>query len=241
MDPDTSNYSLQRKVMFDIWYFFCCGGNENMHSMSKSTFELVYDEEIKITYLKRKQDETTKNHKETNSEIITGYMLQILDQNGHPHQLCPIHSYKNYINHVHDDCEYLWQTPIPNLANPLYDKWYKREQAHHNILEKFMGNLSKLCQLSQHYTIHCIHVTAVTTLCRNNFSLKQIMSVIGHNSIQSLGMYHRVKSDKKMMMGVSLTCGLMMPGELLQVANNIEKIANPQTTPIAQPAPLLAI
>ena len=170
-----------------------------MHAMTKATFELVYNEEIKITYLKKKQDEATKNHKETKSEMITGYMLQILDQSCHPHWLCPICSYKNYLNHFHDDCKFLWQTPIPNLANLLYDMWYKPEQVGHNVLEKFIENLSKMC--STEPTLHkslCNCVTAATNLCRNNnFPPKQIKSVTGHKSIQSLGIYHRVKSNKK--------------------------------------------
>ena len=149
MDPETSNCSLQRKVMFDIHYYFCRGGNENFHSMTKSTFELVYNEETKITYLERMQDEVTKNHKETNNEIITGCMPQILDNNVHPHHICPIRSHKNYINHLHDDCDALWQTPIPNLANLLYDMWYKPKAVGHNTHEKFMGNLSKMVGLQE--------------------------------------------------------------------------------------------
>ena len=78
-----------------------------MHSMTKSTIKLVYDE-TDITYLKRMQDEATKNLEETNNEIITEYMPQILDRNGHPHCLCPVKSYENYINHPHDECDSLW-------------------------------------------------------------------------------------------------------------------------------------
>ena len=180
MDPDTSNCSLQRKVMFDIHYYFCRRSNENFQSMTKSTFELVYNKETKITYLKRMKDEVTKNHKETNNEMITGYMPQILDNNGHPHCFFPIRSYKNFVNHLHDDCDALWQTLIPNLANLLHDIWYKPIAVGHNTHEKFMRNLSRMVGLSQHCTNHCIRVTAATNLCRNNFIPKQIMSVMGH-------------------------------------------------------------
>ena len=97
--------------------------------------------------------------------------------------------------------------------------WYKPEQVGHNVLEKFVGNLSEMCEFSQHYTNHCIRVMATTNLCRNNFSLKQIMSVTDNKSIQSLGIHHRVKSDEKMIMGMSLTCGLMIPAQKLKISN----------------------
>lgn len=90
---------------------------------------------------------------------------------------CVLYSFENYINHLSKTCDSVWQTPINNLKDYNKDEWYKSELVGHNQLEKFMGNLSKMCGLSQHYTNHCIRVTVATNLCRQNYSAKQIMTV----------------------------------------------------------------
>ena len=43
------------------------------------------------------------------------------------------------------------------------------------------------------------------------------MSVTGHKSIQSLCIYQRVKEDKKLMMGMSLTYSVLNPNEVTEV------------------------
>ena len=87
MDPDAGNKQLQNKVMFDIRYYFCRRGGENMHEMTKKTFELKYDQDTKIAYVEKVQDELTKNHREANNEVVTGFMPQILTDNGTPHKV----------------------------------------------------------------------------------------------------------------------------------------------------------
>ena len=95
MDPDTSPKALQNKVQFDIRYFFCHRGRENIHSMKKQTFELAFDVDTRIAYLKKKQDEMTINHKKCNSEIITGLMPAILDPEiGRPHKIIQFEAMK---------------------------------------------------------------------------------------------------------------------------------------------------
>ena len=180
MDPDAGNRQLFSKVMFDLRFYFCRRGNENVHKWTKSTFELKYDVDTGITYLEKVFDEMTKNHQETNCEIQTGFMPQMLDSSGKPHKLCPIHSFENYISHLNED---LWQTPIHNMKYLTKKVWYMAELMGHNPIEKFMGKCSKSCELSQHYTNHCIRVTGGTRLQRDGcFTAKQIMSVTGHKS-----------------------------------------------------------
>ena len=81
-----------------------------------------------------------------------------------------------------------------------------------------MENLSKACELSNHYTNHCIRVTGATKLARcGKYIAKQIMSITGHKSIQSLCIYQRVKEDEMLMMGLSLTYLLLHPKEVTEV------------------------
>ena len=64
MDPDAGPRELQRKVMFDIRYYFCRRGGENIHDMTIGTFELQFDSTTGICYVKKVVDEMTKNHRE---------------------------------------------------------------------------------------------------------------------------------------------------------------------------------
>ena len=77
-DPDAGPTQLLNKVMFDIRYYFCCHGTENFQGFSKDTFKLCYDMETGITYVKKIQDELSKNHQETDQEIVTRFMPQLL-------------------------------------------------------------------------------------------------------------------------------------------------------------------
>ena len=116
-----------------------------------------------------------------------------------------------------------------------------------------MRRLSENIKLSQSYTNHCIRVTGVTHLTRKNFSAKQIMSVSGHKSLDSLAIYQKVASNEKLIMGMSLTYSLMRPEEVLRLNSNppqapparaIALIAAPQqiSEPIlASPAPSTSV
>ena len=154
--------------------------------MKCNTFDLVYDTETWITYVKKVVDELTKNHKEVNSEITTGFMPQILDVDGKPHKMCPVRSYENYINHLHKDSDELWQQPLKKIPRKEDDPWYKAKHVGHNPMEKFMSNLSEKCELPDYYTNHCIRVTGTTRLMRRNITPRQIMSISGHKGITSL-------------------------------------------------------
>lgn len=51
--------------MFDIRFYINCWRNENLHGMTKSTF----NKDTSITYLEKVIDEMTKIHTETNSKL----------------------------------------------------------------------------------------------------------------------------------------------------------------------------
>ena len=75
-------------------------------------------------------------------------------------------------------------------------------------LRQFMQEISNILKLEVRYTNHCVRVTGATNLTRANFTANQIMLITGHKSVNSLAMYQRVKSDEKMMMGISLAYNL---------------------------------
>ena len=78
-----------------------------------------------------------------------------------------------------------------------------------------MSELSKNCALSKHYTNHCIRVTGTSVLSRCRYNDKEVMSMTGQKSIQSLTVYQRVQNDKKMEMGKVLGSSLTTTDENL--------------------------
>ena len=92
----------------------------------------------------------------------------------------------------------MWQTVnIHNIHNLDDDIWYTTGHIGKNPLSTFMSDLSKKIGLSKIYTNHSIRVTGASPLTRCKFSLKEIMSITGHKSVQSLTIYQRVHDEKK--------------------------------------------
>ena len=188
IDPDLGPRELQCKVMFDIRYYLCRHGGENIQDMITATFELKLDRDSGISYVKKVIDEMTKNHHETDRELVTGFMPQLRNVDGTIAKMCPVRSFENYIEVLDKKVNFLWQKPkqkIPKQGSP----WYIPQKVGHNTHEKFMSKLAKDAKLSQHYTNHCIRVSGVTNLSRANFSAKQVMAVSGHKSLESLAIY----------------------------------------------------
>ena len=163
--------------MFDIRYYMCRRGGENIYDMTKDTF----------------------------------------------HKLCPVQAFENYIGNLHPDTKNLWQKPAKKFpAKPEQKPWYHNVKVGHNTHDNFMSRLSEDCKLSRRYTNHCLCVTGITSLKRNNFSDKQVMAITGHKSVEFLAIYQRIQSDEKLMMGMCLTFSLLRPEDAVMMQNNIE-------------------
>ena len=233
LNPDMGPHELQRKVQFDVRYYLCRRGSENIYQMKKNTFSLAYNKDTGMSYVYKQKDEMQKNHKECNNPIITGFMPQLLDTTGRPHHLCPIRSFENYIGRLNERCDFLWQAPNPAAFQRGDAIWFKNSRVGENKLANFMQDLSTTMKFEKKYTNHCIRVTGCTNLTRADFSANQIMSITGHKSMNSLAMYQRVKADEKMMMGMSLAYNLMRPIEVQHHVNQPEIAAPP---PAKRPA-----
>ena len=103
-----------------------------------------------------------------------------------------------------------------------------------------MGTISDLLkgEISQRYTNHCIRVTGATNLSKI-FNSKQVMSITGHKSLQSLALYQHVRSDEKMAMGLSLTYSLFQPKDafrMMQTAEYKDLVSGPK---LPLPAPVV--
>ena len=78
MSLDKDHKSLQRKVQFDIRFFFVRRGSENMELMQRDDFKICFDTKSDTYFIKKIKDEMTKNHKDPEN-IITGYMPENKD------------------------------------------------------------------------------------------------------------------------------------------------------------------
>ena len=93
-------------------------------------------------------DALTKNHREKDTEPITGFMLQFKNPDETVATLCPVRLFQNYFN--------LWQCGKTKIPADKKDPWYIKKQFGHNTHKKYKSKLSEKANLNQHYTCHCI-------------------------------------------------------------------------------------
>ena len=184
----------------DLHYYFVRRGCENIYEWTKETFKLKQDPATGINYIEKVQDKETKNHRETDSDIITAYMPEIAGS-----KMCPVMSYITYVSALSPETEYLWQSCKYNKFNYEKKVWYGPGHVGQNTLDSFMTNLSDKVGLKERrYTNHSLRVSGITNLSSNNFSNKPIMSISRHKSQESLGIYQKVNANEKLRMGMTL-------------------------------------
>ena len=158
-------------------------------------------------FVTKTKNELTKNHHDIEG-IVTGIMPENRED-----RLCPVRSFKQYMEQLHPENKYMWQVPLAKI-NPLKpDIWFSCQHQGKNTLGKFMSQLSLQCHLSKMYTNHSIRVTGITVLTRMKFSSSEIMSVSGHKSVQSLTNYQRTQPKQKISMGKVLYQSMTRPEE----------------------------
>ena len=140
INPDIDVRTLQRKVMFDIRYYFARRGTENMKDMRKDTFQLFRDETTGLNYIKKVRDEETKNHTDCDDDITTAFMPGIPNN-----KMCPVQSYLTYFYSLSKDSDDLWQTPryAKFPEDPRIHTWYSPKPVGHNTHDSFVTNVAK--------------------------------------------------------------------------------------------------
>ena len=129
--------------------------------MRVSDFKNGFNMKTETWYIQKIKDELTKNHKEAEN-IVTGLMPENKDD-----RLCPVRSFRKYLEHLEPNNPYLWQTPLKNgKKKNNIDIWYGMQHMGKNTLSGFMKDVSKECQLSQIYSNHSIQVTGITVLTK---------------------------------------------------------------------------
>ena len=220
-------------MQFDIRFYFSHRGHKNM-DMKRLMFKVFYNEVTDHEYVAKVEDETTKNHKETDQPISTNFMPQNRDD-----RMCPVCSFKMYTSHLHPENPYLWQSPNRHPKDINSPIWYTRQHLGKNTLAQFMTQLSKDISLSKIYTNHCIRVTGTSILSRCRYIDKEVMSITGHKSVQSLTVYSRVHDKKKMEIAKVLTSSMNKKVE--ELLDEVDHVHAPKSIAASSAKPTPAI
>ena len=199
--------------------------------MKVSNFKISFNTKNETWFVQKIKDELTKNHTEAEN-IVSGLMPENKDD-----KLCPVASFRKYLQHLEPKNGYLWQTPLKNgrkKGNP--EIWYGKQHMGKNTLSGSMKDVNKECGLSMLYTNHSIRVTGITVLTRQNFSNSEIMSVLGHKSVQSLVNYQKTRDIQKLEMGDVLFQSMTKNKQEIQRKTPLKELPSPQMM-YALPAP----
>lgn len=199
----TTPVGLQQKVWFELMYYLCRRGRENLREMTRDTFSVGTDSTGR-RYVYQLKGELDKNHRERDKPDDTvgeGRMYELPGDD-----MCPVASYTKYLTKLHPDNQALWQRPCDDFTDD--EPWYTRAPLGKNTLGSFMVRISKAACLSKAYTNHSIRATAITTLDNAGVEARHIMNTSGHKSESSIRSYsNRVCDEKKRSMSDTLSAG----------------------------------
>jgi hypothetical protein len=209
---------LQWLAWINIQLHLCRRGLENTHSMKKS--DLIVETHAEQTFIRMKNAET-KNHKEINEDYENGGVISNVP--GNPS--CPVTVITSYLNRLNPACESLWQKPKATIKNPN-DCWFQNSTVGHNTISNMMKNISQFCELQTSYTNHSLRVTSCTLLGEAGYDDLDIQAVSRHKSVSALGVYKRVKIDKKVEMSKSLSAAMGVLPPLQPTSINVTEKGN---------------
>ena len=153
-------------------------------------------------FVYQKEDEFDKNHRDSSTPDDTVGEGRIYARPCDP--LCPVLSYKSYLERLHLQLDDFWQRPRDS-----YEKneqiWYCRSALGKNMLARMMPDISEQAKLSFRYTNHSVRATAITALDNAGIEARHIMRASGHESEASIRSYaKRLSENEKRQMSDSL-------------------------------------
>ena len=109
-------------------------------------------------------------------------------------EICPLQTFQKYLSHLNPKLNALLQKPKSKVYEQV---WYCNSPVGVNTLSKMMSVISKKYNLSEIYTNHCMRVTSMQTMERNDMEGRDIIRVTGHKSEKSINQYARTLSTTK--------------------------------------------
>ena len=177
---------LQEKVLFDIMFFLCRRGRENLRAMTKSSFFVGHDATGK-QYVYQVGSEVDKNHSVADAPFDTTGEGRIYETKS---ERCPVASFIKYLEHLHPIQTALWQRPRETVKTGD-SIWYCSSPLGEKTLGAMMPKFWEKYGLSQRYTNHSIRVTSLQTMEDLNMEGRHIQRISGHKSIDSIKNYAR--------------------------------------------------
>jgi hypothetical protein len=182
---------LQNKVMFELMYYTCRRGRENIHGMTQTTYVIEKDDEER-EYVTQCTSELDKNHRDDMDPDDCIGEGRMYERPGSSR--CPVTSYKRYLSKLNPEYDPLWQRPLDSFCEES-SVWYYNQRIGANTLSKFMGGLSKMTSLSKHYTNHSIRATSMTVMDEAGIEARHIMRVSGHRYENAVFFHFHVKCN----------------------------------------------
>ncbi|XP_052262749.1 zinc finger MYM-type protein 2-like [Dreissena polymorpha] len=176
---------LQNRVWFNLMYCLLRRGQENLRSMTKSTFAIATDSTGR-KFIHQVIAESTKNHGIADMPDDTTGKGNIYEQPGST--FCPVRCFEKYLSKLNPKLEALWQRPLESFQETS-NIWYCAAPLGKNTLSGMMSSISRQAGLSKVYTNHCLRATSITKLDRHGFEARHIMRASGHKSEASIRSY----------------------------------------------------
>ena len=115
---------------------------------------------------------------ETKTHVYV-YIIKFLTQffciSGHP--LCPVASFKKYLDKLNPKREALWQRSLDSFTENS-PTWYMDQPLGKNTLGNMLKTICEQSGLNDIYTNHYLRATSITVLDFNKFEARNIMAVI---------------------------------------------------------------
>ncbi|XP_062610074.1 uncharacterized protein LOC134271878 [Saccostrea cucullata] len=184
---------LLNRTFFEIVYYFCNRGQENLRSFQKTDFSVRTDPEGKRYVCKVKHREE-KNHRGDDLTDDQTNQARMYEMPGNPR--CPVNSFMKYIVKLNPDNPNLWQRPKSSVSE-TQSVWFDNIPLGKNTLAAMMSTISKSAEISTIYTNHCIRATCITNLDRQGIEARHIVGISGHKNISSIMSYSTRLSDQK--------------------------------------------
>lgn len=190
-DEDTPS-GLQSKVWFELMYYICRRGRENLRKLEKDHFAITEDSNGR-RYVYQCKDEMSKKIRGDNmkSRVDAGRMYAT-DGDG-----CPVASFEKYISKLNPNNSALFQAPLKSAPCDSEKPWYKNAPLGEKQLGNFMSRLSLAAGLSRRYTNHSLRSTCITVLDESGFDSRDICNVSGHRNERSIRTYVGRPNDAK--------------------------------------------
>ncbi|XP_072044159.1 uncharacterized protein KIAA1958 homolog [Amphiura filiformis] len=189
---DDTPEGLQNKVWFELMYYICRRGRENLRKLSKDHFAIAVDSNGRRYVYQSKDEMTKKIRGECMKSRVDGGRMYGTGGKG-----CPVASFEKYISKLNPNNNSLFQAPLRSTPSNSDKPWYKNAPVGEKTLGSFMSKLSLAADLSRRYTNHSLRSTCITVLDESGFDARDICNVTGHQNESSLRSYVGRPNDAK--------------------------------------------